>query len=100
MTYQDPFNPLPRDWDRNDRPQDTAYRSGRPYSGAAVLAGVAVVPGLRAEGGQVAHGPGGVVLQAGRDRHLEGLLQLDPPIRVFTVAARSVRRLLPKARTV
>lgn len=49
MTYQDPFNPLPRDWDRNDRPQDTAYRSGRSYSGAAVLAvivGVLVIIAL------------------------------------------------------
>ena len=44
-----------------------------------VLAGVAVVPGLRAGGGQVAHGPGGMVLQAGRVRDLEGLLQLDRP---------------------
>ena len=54
-------------------------RLGKGQRPVQVLAGVAVVPGLRAEGGQVAHGPGGVVVQAGRDRDLEGLLQLDPP---------------------
>ena len=47
-----------------------------------VLAGVAVVLHLDGLGGQVGHRPGGVVLQPGRDRHLEALLQLDPAARV------------------
>ena len=34
---------------------------------------------LRGDGGQVDQGPGGVVLQPGRGRHLERLLQLGPP---------------------
>lgn len=49
MTYQDPFNPLPRDWERTDRPQDMANRSGRSYGGVAVLAvivGVLVIIAL------------------------------------------------------
>ena len=47
-----------------------------------VLAGVAVVPHLRADGGQVDQRPGGVVLQPGADRHLERLLQVGPAARV------------------
>ncbi len=38
MTYQDPFNPLPRDWERSDKPQEMGYRNGRSYGGVAVLA--------------------------------------------------------------
>jgi hypothetical protein len=44
--------------------------------------GVAVVPDLRADGGQVADGPGGVVIQPSIDRDLEGLLQVDPAVGV------------------
>jgi hypothetical protein len=39
---------------------------------------MAVVPELHVDGGQVDQGPGGVVLQPGRDRHLERLLQVGP----------------------
>jgi hypothetical protein len=38
MTYQDPFNPLPRDWERDEKTQEAAYRGGRSYGGVAVLA--------------------------------------------------------------
>ena len=47
-----------------------------------VRADVLVVAHLGADGGQVAHGPGGVVLQAGGGRHLEPLLQLLPAAQV------------------
>jgi hypothetical protein len=52
---------------------------GEGDSAVEIPAGVAVVPELDVEGGQVDQGPGGVVLQPGGDRHLEALLQLDPP---------------------
>lgn len=40
MSYQDPFNPLPRDWERDERMQEPAFRGGRSYAGLAALAAI------------------------------------------------------------
>ena len=54
----------------------------RPFE---VLVGVAVLADLEGDGGQVDQRPGGVVLEPGRDRHLERLFQLGSPALVTLV---------------